>query len=65
MHWVWNYFDSDGSKFNGSYKNAWCKAELAPILTTLREDDQIALSRHEIDGLRDEKTLLKEGNLKL
>lgn len=61
MHWVWNHFSTDDSKFNGSYKNAWCKAELAPVIASLKEDDQAAKLRHEIDALRDEKTLLKDG----
>ena len=63
MHWVWDYFSTDNSKFKGSYKNAWCNAELAPVIANLKEDDQTAKLREEIDAVCDEKTLLKDGML--
>lgn len=60
-HWVWNFFATDGTNFNGSNKRVWCRAELTPVLETLIEEDQLALSRHELDSPRTEHVLIGEG----
>jgi hypothetical protein len=62
-HWTWNFFVTDGSKFNSTYRNVWCRADLAPILEAMKEDDQAALLRHEIDSVRDEKSLVNDGTV--
>lgn len=63
-HWVWNFFTTDGSKFNVTNKNVWCTAELAPVIKSLEEEDRLALSRHEIDAPRSEKDLMAEGTVR-
>ncbi|KAG8686762.1 hypothetical protein FRC11_008405 [Ceratobasidium sp. 423] len=60
VHWVWDYFASDGMKSNSSNKNVWCQYKLTPIIKGLAEEDQLSILQGEIDAPQTEKLLILE-----
>jgi hypothetical protein len=62
--WAWDHFDTNKQKykFNNTYFNAWCSAELKLEVNILRETDRDAIRDDPTYTLRSAEQLWAQGN---